>query len=168
MSSTVTFKGSPIAVNGAFPQTGEKAPAFELVAKDLSTASLDSFAGRKKVLNIFPSVDTGTCAASVRKFNELASGLENVAVLCVSADLPFAQGRFCGTEGLENVATLSTFRTPEFLENYGVAVVEGPLAGLAARAVIVLDEDNKVVYTQLVEEITEEPDYDGALAALGK
>ncbi|MEW1720999.1 thiol peroxidase [Streptomyces sp. NPDC093109] len=166
MPSTVNFKGSPVNVSGDFPKVGAEAPAFELVAGDLSTATLTTFAGQRKVLNIFPSVDTGTCAASVRKFNEVAAGLENTAVLCVSADLPFAQGRFCGAEGLENVKTLSTFRSRAFVESYGVDLAEGPLAGLAARAVIVLDENDKVIYTELVEEISEEPNYEAALAAL--
>ncbi|MEV7426888.1 MULTISPECIES: thiol peroxidase [unclassified Streptomyces] len=166
MPSTVNFKSNPVNVNGDFPKVGAEAPAFELVAGDLSTATLKTFAGQRKVLNIFPSVDTGTCAASVRKFNEVAAGLANTAVLCVSADLPFAQGRFCGSEGLENVKTLSTFRSRAFVENYGVDLADGPLAGLAARAVVVLDENDKVIYTELVEEITQEPNYEAALAAL--
>ncbi|MFI5801531.1 thiol peroxidase [Streptomyces sp. NPDC051561] len=166
MTQTVNFKGGPVSVDGAFVQVGATAPDFTLVAKDLSEVTLADFAGKKKVLNIFPSVDTGVCAASVRAFNERAAGLENTAVLCISADLPFAQARFCGAEGLENVTTLSTFRTPGFRKDYGVDLVSGPLAGLNTRAVLVLDEDNKVLYGELVAEITEEPDYDAALTAV--
>jgi len=136
------------------------------VAKDLSDVALSQFAGSRKVLNIFPSIDTGVCAASVRKFNQLASELNNTVVLCISADLPFAQSRFCGAEGLNNVVTLSTLRGAQFLADYGVAISAGPLAGLAARAVVVIDENDQVIYSQLVNEITEEPDYDAALAAL--
>ncbi|MEV5506714.1 thiol peroxidase [Streptomyces orinoci] len=164
--SKVSFKGSPVTIGGTFPAQGDTAPAFTLVRKDLSDASLEDFAGKRKVLNIFPSVDTGVCAASVRKFNELAGKLENTVVLCVSADLPFAQARFCGAEGLDSVVTLSTMRGREFLENYGVAMESGPLSGLAARAIVVLDADNKVVHSQLVPEIAQEPDYDTAVAAL--
>ena len=167
MSSTINFKGSPISVTGTFPAPGTTAPAFSLVAGDLSDVSLDAYAGQTKVLNIFPSVDTGTCAASVRKFNELAAGLSNTVVLCVSADLPFAQARFCGAEGLSNVVTLSTMRGQEFLAAYGVAIAEGPLAGVAARAVVVVDGDNQVIYSELVSELTSEPDYDAAIKALG-
>ncbi|MBE1566144.1 thiol peroxidase [Nonomuraea africana] len=164
--SEVTFKGNPITVGGTFPQPGDAAPAFTLVGKDLSDVSLTSFGDKTKVLSIFPSVDTGVCAASVRRFNEVAAEHPDVAVLCVSADLPFAQGRFCGAEGLDKVVTLSLMRGREFLTDYGVAQEEGPLAGLAARAVIVLDGDNTVVYSELVPEITQEPDYDSALSAL--
>jgi thiol peroxidase len=164
--STVTLRGNPIDVDGVFPEPGSRAPEFTLVDKGLADVALESFGGRRKVLNIFPSVDTGTCAASVRKFNELASKLENNVVLCVSADLPFAQARFCGTEGLENVVMLSTLRHPGFLTDYGVAIASGPMAGLAARAVVVLDENNAVSYAQLVPEIAEEPDYDAAINAL--
>ena len=128
--------------------------------------ALQSFAGKRKVLNIFPSVDTPTCAASVRKFNEVASGLGDTVVLCISADLPFAQARFCGSEGLENVVTLSTLRGREFLADYGVAIADGPLAGLAARAVVILDADNQVIHAELVPEISQEPDYDAATKAL--
>ncbi|MFF0742816.1 thiol peroxidase [Streptomyces sp. NPDC004111] len=166
MTQTVNFKGGPVSVDGTFVQVGATAPDFTLVGKDLGEVTLADFAGKKKVLNIFPSVDTGVCAASVRTFNERAAGLENTAVLCISADLPFAQGRFCGAEGLENVTTLSTFRSPGFRKDYGVDLVSGPLAGLTTRAVVVLDEDNKVVHAQLVGEITEEPDYDAALTAV--
>lgn len=164
--ANVTFQGNPITVSGVFPKRGEKAPAFTLVDKSLSDVSLDSSAGRCKVLNIFPSLDTGVCAASVRKFNQLAVSLDNTVVLCISADLPFAQNRFCGAEGVANVVTLSTMRGREFLTNYGVAIQSDPLSGLAARAVVVLDADNTVLYSQLVPEITGEPDYDAAVAAL--
>jgi thioredoxin-dependent peroxiredoxin len=165
--SQVTLKGNPIQVDGHFPAKGEQAPAFSLVGKDLADVSLASFAGKRKVLNIFPSVDTPTCATSVRRFNETASQLDNAVVLCISADLPFAQARFCGAEGLSNVVTLSTLRGHEFLKNYGVAIASGPLAGLAARGVVVLDANDKVVHSELVGEIASEPSYDAALAALG-
>jgi len=136
------------------------------VAKDLSDVVLSQFAGKRKVLNIFPSIDTGVCAASVRKFNQLATEMDNTVVLCISADLPFAQSRFCGAEGLSNVITLSTLRNPEFLEQYGVGIAEGALKGLAARAVVVIDENDTVVFSHLVNEITTEPDYAAALEAL--
>ena len=164
--SQVTLKGNPVQVDGQLPATGSKAPAFSLVAKDLADVSLASFNGKRKVLNIFPSVDTPTCATSVRKFNEKASQLSNTVVLCISADLPFAQARFCGAEGLSNVVTLSTLRGHDFLKNYGVAIASGPLAGLAARAVVVLDEQDKVLHTELVGEIANEPNYDAALQTL--
>jgi thiol peroxidase len=166
MSST-KFKGNPVHLEGNFPKIGDKAPAFRLIAGDLSEKSLADFSGKRKVLNIFPSIDTGVCAASVRRFNKEAASLKNAVVLCISADLPFAQGRFCGAEGIENVTTLSMMRGREFLKNYGVAMTDGPLAGLAARAVVVLDEHDKVVHAQLVDEITQEPDYAAALNALG-
>ncbi|MGW0804916.1 thiol peroxidase [Nonomuraea sp. NPDC002799] len=164
--SDVTFKGSPITVGGTFPQPGDSAPAFSLVGGDLADHSLADFGASTKVLNIFPSVDTGVCAASVRRFNQVAAEHPDVAVLCISADLPFAQKRFCGAEGLDQVTTLSLMRGREFLADYGVTQESGPLAGLAARAVVVLDGDNKVVYSELVPEITQEPDYEGALKAL--
>jgi thiol peroxidase len=164
--SQVTLKGNPVQVDGQLPAAGSKAPAFNLVAKDLSDVPLASFDGKRKVLNIFPSVDTPTCATSVRKFNEKASQLTNTVVLCISADLPFAQARFCGAEGLSNVVTLSTLRGHDFLKNYGVAIASGPLAGLAARAVVVLDEHDKVLHTELVGEIANEPNYDAALQVL--
>ncbi|MEX0446707.1 thiol peroxidase [Xenorhabdus sp. SGI246] len=166
MTQTVKFQGSDITVSGSFPQVGETAKEFTLVAKDLTDVTLSQYAGKRKVLNIFPSIDTGVCATSVRKFNQHASELNNTVVLCISADLPFAQSRFCGSEGLSNVVTLSTLRSGEFQENYGVAINEGPLSGLTARAVIVLDENNQVTYSQLVDEITNEPDYDNALSVL--
>lgn len=166
MTQTVHFQGNPIAVAGKIPQQGEHAKNFTLVAKDLSDVALSSFAGKRKVLNIFPSIDTGVCATSVRTFNQLASSLDNTVVLCISSDLPFAQSRFCGAEGLNNVITLSTLRGGEFKQNYGVAISEGALAGLTARAVVVLDGQDNVLYSELVNEITTEPNYDAALAAL--
>lgn len=165
-SSTVRLQGNPVTVSGTFLKSSDRAPAFTLVAKDLSDTSLADFAGKRKVLNIFPSVDTDTCAASVRKFNQVTNELENTVVLCVSADLPFAQSRFCGSEGLDNVVTLSTLRGRDFLQAYGVEIANGPLAGLAARAVVVLDADDRVLHSELVGEIAEEPDYDAALKAL--
>ena len=153
-------------LEGVFPRPGDQAPPFCLVGKDLSDVTLASLGNKRKILNIFPSVDTPTCAMSVRQFNARANALSNAIVLCISADLPFAQSRFCGAEGLDNVITLSTLRGREFLPDYGVAISDGPLAGLAARAVIVLDENNRVVFSQLVEEIKHEPDYAAALAVL--
>lgn len=166
LMSQVTLQGNPVQVDGALPAVGSNSPAFSLVAKDLADTSLSQFAGKRKVLNIFPSVDTPTCAMSVRQFNEKASQLSNAVVLCISADLPFAQARFCGAEGLANVVMLSTMRGHAFLKNYGVAISSGPLAGLAARAVVVLDEQDKVLHTELVGEIADEPNYDAALKAL--
>lgn len=164
--SQVTFKGSPVQVAGTLPSVGDKAPAFSLTASDLSDKGLEAFAGRKKVLNIFPSLDTSTCAQSVREFNRRAGERNDTVVLCISMDLPFAQGRFCGAEGLDGVVTLSAFRHPEFLDAYGVRIADGPLAGLAARAVVVLDADNTVRHVELVGEIADEPDYEAALGAL--
>ena len=164
--SNVTFKGQPISVDGQFPAVGASVPAFRLVGADLSDVELSAYAGKRKVLNIFPSVDTGVCAASVRHFNELASKLTNTVVLCISADLPFAQARFCGAEGLDKVVNLSLMRGRQFLNDYGVAISSGPLAGVAARAVLVLDEHDKVLYGELVSEIGHEPNYDAALKAL--
>ncbi|MBC8648636.1 thiol peroxidase [Pseudomonas sp. MTM4] len=162
----VTLKGAPIQVAGTFPQGGQKARPFSLVGGDLSDITLESFAGKRKVLNIFPSIDTPTCATSVRKFNAQANELANTVVLCISADLPFAQKRFCGAEGLENVVNLSTMRGREFLEDYGVLIASGPLAGVSARAVVILDEQDQVLYSELVPEIGSEPNYDAAIAAL--
>ncbi|MBB5192755.1 thiol peroxidase [Silvimonas terrae] len=164
--SQVTLGGNPVPVNGALPAVGSQAKAFTLVGKDLADVSLASFAGKQKVLNIFPSIDTPTCATSVRKFNEQASKLHNTVVLCISADLPFAQSRFCGAEGLDNVQTLSLMRGRDFLNDYGVEIAGGPLVGVAARAVVVLDANDKVLHTELVPEIANEPDYDAALAVL--
>ncbi|MGV7093172.1 thiol peroxidase [Siccibacter turicensis] len=166
MSQLVHFQGNPVSVAGQIPQPGSKAQPFSLVAKDLSDVALSQYAGKRKVLNIFPSIDTGVCAASVRKFNQLATEMDNTVVLCISADLPFAQSRFCGAEGLSNVVTLSTLRNPEFQQQYGVAIAEGALKGLTARALVVLDENDEVVFSQLVNEITQEPDYSAALNAL--
>ena len=167
MPNTVTLGGNPVEVAGNLPQKGQRAPAFSLVAKDLADVTLSSFAGKRKILNIFPSIDTATCAMSVRKFNQSANDMPDTVVLCISADLPFAQARFCGAEGLGNVVTLSAMRGREFLDHYGVAIKTGPLAGLAARAVVVLDADDTVLHCQLVPEIKNEPDYAAALAALG-
>ena len=166
MTQTVTLGGNPIQIGGALPKAGSTAPAFKLVAKDLSDVTLETFAGKRKVLNIFPSIDTPTCATSVRKFNTDAAQLKNTVILCISADLPFAQTRFCGAEGLENVQTLSTMRGRDFLQNYGVAIESGPIAGVAARAVLVLDENNQVLHSELVSEIKNEPNYEAALQAL--
>ncbi|MBD1554303.1 thiol peroxidase [Pseudomonas typographi] len=162
----VTQGGNPIEVKGQFPQTGAKAPAFSLVGGDLADKTLADYAGKRKVLNIFPSIDTPTCATSVRKFNAQANEVANTVVLCISADLPFAQKRFCGAEGLENVVNLSTLRGREFHENYGVAIATGPLSGLTARAVVVLDEHDTVLHAELVSDIKHEPDYAAALAVL--
>ncbi|MFJ2994668.1 thiol peroxidase [Pandoraea sp. NPDC087047] len=164
--SQVTLGGNPIEVDGQFPQKGQTAPALSLVNAKLQDVTLDDFAGKRKVLNIVPSLDTPTCATSTRKFNEAAGKLDNTVVLVISADLPFAMSRFCATEGLNNVVTLSTMRGREFLKNYGVAITTGPLAGVSARAVVVLDADNRVVHAELVPEIKNEPNYDAALAAL--
>ncbi|HRP96483.1 MAG TPA: thiol peroxidase [Rhodocyclaceae bacterium] len=164
--TTVTLGGNPIEVAGNFPKPGDTAPAFKLVATDLSDATLDTYAGKRKVLNIVPSLDTPTCATSTRKFNAEASALDNTVVLVISADLPFAMKRFCETEGLANVVSLSTMRGREFLRDYGVEIASGPLVGLTARAVVVLDANNKVLHSQLVPEIKDEPDYAAALAAL--
>ena len=164
--ATVTLKGNPVEVAGNLPSKGDTAPAFSLAAADLSDIGLDAFSGKRKVLNIVPSLDTPTCATSTRKFNAEASSLDNTVVLVVSADLPFAAKRFCETEGLDNVKTLSSFRSPDFARNYGVALSTGPLSGLTARAVVVLDEANKVLHSELVGEIADEPDYAAALAAL--
>lgn len=164
--ATVTLGGNLIHLGGQLPATGASAPAFSLVGTDLRDMSLKDFAGKRKVLNIVPSLDTPTCATSTRKFNEGAGNLPDTVVLVISADLPFAMRRFCETEGLKNVVSLSTLRGREFLRDYGVAIEDGPLAGLAARAVVVLDENDRVIYTELVPEIKQEPDYASALAAL--
>lgn len=164
--ATVTFKGGKVNTNGQLPATGSAAPDFTLVKSDLSEVSLKDLHGKKVVLNIFPSIDTGVCAASVRRFNKEAAGLSDTVVLAVSADLPFAAGRFCTTEGIENVHPASVFRNPEFAQAYGILLVDGPLRGLLSRSVVVIDTDGKVKYTELVPEITEEPNYEAALAAL--
>lgn len=162
----ITLKGNKINTLGDLPKVGSQLLDFALVKNDLSVATLADYAGKKLVLNIFPSLDTGTCAASVRYFNQEAASLENTVVLCISRDLPFAQARFCGAEGLNNVETLSDFRGGSFGRDYQVEIVDGPLAGLESRAVIVADENGKVVYTQQVPEIVDEPDYAPVLAAL--
>ncbi len=164
--ATITLRGNPVHTSGELPKIGSTAPAFKLVGSKLNDVSLGDFAGKNKVLNIYPSIDTPTCAISTRKFNEKVSGLKDTAVLCIAADLPFAMSRFCGAEGLKDVVTLSTFRAPGFMKDYGVAMQDGPLAGLCARAVVVLDADNTVKYTELVKEIADEPDYEAALKAL--
>ena len=167
MTTTVTLKGNPVTIGGNLPQPGQNSPDFQLADAKRNPTSLTDYAGKRKVLNIFPSIDTPTCAMSVRAFNKSASTLSNTVVLCISADLPFAQSRFCGAEGLENVVTLSTFRdTAKFSKDYGVQIVDSSLAGLTARAVVVLDENNKVLHSELVSEIANEPNYDAALAAL--
>jgi thiol peroxidase len=162
----IKFKGNPVNTQGQLPEVGTKAPDFKLTNTDLSEVSRDALSGKRVVLNIFPSVDTGVCAASVRRFNELAGSIENTAVVNVSKDLPFAHKRFCGAEGIENVVSTSSFRDPEFSSRYGVDMVDGPLAGLMSRAVVVLDENGNVKYTEQVPDITQEPDYDSALNAL--
>ena len=163
----IALKGNPCNTNGDLPAVGAAAPDFKLVTTDLADGTLADYAGKKKLLNIVPSLDTEVCATSTRKFNESFAGRDDAVALVVSADLPFASGRFCSTAGLENVAALSMMRSKNFAKDYGVLIENGPLAGLCGRAVVVLDADNKVVYTQLVPEIVEEPDYDSALKALG-
>lgn len=162
----VKFSGETVETIGKLPEEGSMAPDFCLTKGDLSDAKLSDYKGKRVVLNIFPSIDTGVCAQSVRTFNKKASSLDNTFVLCISADLPFAQGRFCGAEGLENVVTLSTFKSPDFGKDYGCLLVSGALKGLMSRCVVVLDEEGKVLYTEQVEEITHEPNYDQAIAAL--
>lgn len=164
--TSVTLKGAPVTLFGEFPKVGQTAPAFTLVNKDLQDVSLSSYAGKRKVLNIVPSLDTAVCATSTRKFNEAAGKLDNAVVLVISADLPFASARFCAAEGLENVVTLSLMRGRDFMRNYGVKIADGPLAGVTARAVVVLDENDRVLHAELVDDITHEPNYDAALAAL--
>lgn len=163
---TIYFKGTPCHTYGTMPQVGEEAPCYHLTGADLSMVQCNDFKGKKVVLNIFPSLDTEVCARSVRRFNQEASSLENTKVICVSMDLPFAMARFCTLEGLENVIPASAFRSPLFGQKFGVQLCDGPLAGLLARAVVILDEDRKVIYRELVEEITNDPDYDAALRVL--
>ena len=164
--ATTNFKGQPVKLIGEFIQVGKVAPDFELVKSDLSSFALKDLKGKNIVLNIFPSLDTGVCATSVRKFNELAASLDNTTVVAVSKDLPFAQSRFCTTEGIKNLIAASAFRSPEFSKDYGVEMVDGPLAGLLARAVVVIDENGKVIHAELVPEIAQEPDYEAAIKAL--
>lgn len=164
--ATVTLKGSKIHTVGTLPESGTPAPDFSLTRTDLSSASLNDFRGKKLVLNVFPSIDTGTCAQSVRSFNEKAAGLENTRVLCISKDLPFAQSRFCGAEGIENVEMLSDFRDGNFGAAYGLSFSDGPLAPLHSRAVVVIDSQGKVCYSEQVPEIVDEPNYTAALEAV--
>jgi thiol peroxidase len=163
--SQVTLGGNPVNTSGDLPAVGTSAPSFDLAAVDLGNISSADFAGKNVVLNIFPSVDTATCATTVRTFNERAADLDNTAVLCVSADLPFAQGRFCGAEGIANVKTASTFKS-SFGADYGVSLIDGKFKGLLARAVVVVGQDGSVKHTELVSEIAQEPNYDAALSAL--
>ena len=165
--ATTKFKDMPVHLSGDFIATGAAAPDFELVKTDLGTLSLSSLKGKRVILNIFPSLDTGVCAMSVRKFNQLAASLPDTVVLAISKDLPFAHARFCTVEGIENLVPLSDFRHSDFDENYGVLMADGPLQGLLARSVVVIDREGKVVYTELVPEITQEPDYDRAVEAAG-
>lgn len=164
--ATITLGGNPIHTSGELPKVGTKATDFALVKNDLSTVTLADFAGSRLVLNIFPSIDTGTCATSVRKFNEKASQLDNTKVLCISRDLPFAQKRFCGAEGIENAISLSDFKTGRFGQDYGIEMIDGALNGLHARVVIVLNENGIILYAEQVAEIADEPNYDNALAVL--
>ncbi|HEX2239104.1 MAG TPA: thiol peroxidase [Gammaproteobacteria bacterium] len=164
--STVTFQGQEIHTSGELPKVGDKAPDFRLVNKDLKDVSLADFAGKKKLLNIVPSIDTPVCAASTKKFNEFAEEQGNAVMLVISADLPFAASRFCGAEHVERVIPLSMMRSRDFARDYGVLIEDGPLEGLAARAVVVLDEENEVIYTELVPEISQEPNYDAAMEAM--
>ncbi|MBD5370114.1 MAG: thiol peroxidase [Bacteroides sp.] len=162
----LTFAGNECHTCGDAPKVGSEAPGFNLTGKGLEEIRLEDYRGKRVVLNIFPSLDTAVCAASVRKFNKSAADLDNTVVLCISQDLPFAMGRFCTTEGLENVVTASAFRSPEFGADYGLIIEDGPLRGLLARCVIIVDENGKVIYRDLVKEITEEPDYTAAIHAL--
>ncbi len=164
--ATITLGGNPIQTSGELPKVGTKAPDFALVKNDLSTVTLADFAGSRLVLNIFPSIDTGTCATSVRKFNEKASQLQNTKVLCISRDLPFAQKRFCGAEGIENAISLSDFKTGRFGKDYGLEMIDGALNGLHSRVVIILNESGIVLYAEQVAEIADEPNYENALAVL--
>lgn len=162
----ITFHGETVHTRGELPAVGAQAPEIDLVGADLAPVTLAGLAGRRVVLNIFPSLDTGVCAMSVRRFNEIAAGLENTTVVCVSKDLPFAAARFCTTEGIENVVTGSAFRTHAMSMDYGLRMTDGPLKGLLARAVVVIDETGRIIHSQLVPEVSSEPDYDAAVAAL--
>ena len=164
--SQTALQGNPVTLAGELPAVGSQAPDFKLVDKDLGDRSLADFAGKKKLLNIVPSLDTPVCTTSTKHFNEAMAGMSDAVALIISADLPFAAGRWCGAEGVENVVTLSLMRSRNFAKDYGVLIADGPLAGVTARAVVVLDASDKVVYVELVPEITQEPDYDAALAAL--
>jgi len=164
--ATITLGGNPIHTNGELPKINTKAPDFKLVKTDLSVVSLSNFAGSRIILNIFPSIDTSTCATSTRTFNEKASGLDNTQVLCISRDLPFAMKRFCGAEGLNNVMPLSDFKSGQFGKDYGLEITDGNFEGLHSRAVVVIDENGKVIYTEQVPEIGHEPNYEAAFAVL--
>jgi len=164
--ATITLKGEAIHTNGELPAVGGAAPDFHLVDKDLNDVRLSSYQGKKKLLNIVPSLDTSVCATSTKKFNDYAKGRDDLVILTVSADLPFAQGRFCKAEGIDNVITLSMMRSRNFAKDYGVLIQDGPLAGITARAVVAIDDHDRVVYTELVPEIAQEPNYDKAMAAL--
>jgi thiol peroxidase len=164
--ASITLGGAPTNTSGEIPTVGSKAPDFKLTTTDLSVKSLGDFSGSNLILNIFPSVDTDVCATSVRTFNKSATSLDNTKVLCISRDLPFAQGRFCGAEGIENVVMLSDYNTGQFGKDYGLEISNGPLSGLSSRCIVVLDADSKVIYTEQVAETTEEPNYDLALASL--
>lgn len=166
LMETIYFQGTPCHTYGNIPAVGSEAPGFQLVDKDLKDLRSTDYKGKRIVLNIFPSLDTPVCAMSVRHFNKEASALDNVAVVCVSMDLPFAQARFCAANNIENVSVASAFRAPKFTEDFGLQMIDGPLAGLLARAVIVIDENGKVVFSDLVNEITHEPDYEGAISVL--
>jgi thiol peroxidase len=165
--ATVTLQGNEIHTSGDLPKVGDAAPAFTLTATDLNDVSLADFKGKKKLISIVPSLDTGVCATSTKVFNEKAGDYDNAVMLIVSADLPFASDRFCGAENTDKVKTLSMMRDKNFAKDYGVLIQDGPLKGISARAIVVVDENDKVAYTELVPEITQEPDYDKALAALG-
>ena len=164
--ATITLKGNKISTVGELPKIGDSAKDFELVGLDLSVKSLNDFKGENLVLNIFPSIDTGTCAASVRNFNKTAADLKDTSVLCISRDLPFAQNRFCGAEGIENVVMLSDFKTGQFGKDYGLEIENGPLAGLNSRCIVIINKEGQVIYTEQVAETTEEPNYETALASL--
>ena len=164
--ASITFKGNAVQTAGNLPEIGSKAPDFTLTGSDLKPVSLSDFAGKNLILNIFPSIDTGVCAASVRKFNQELTSMHNTVVLCVSKDLPFAHNRFCAAEGIENVKSASDYKNPEFNEHYPVLMTDGPLAGLMSRAVVAIDGNGQVVYTEQVPEIAQEPDYDKVKAAL--
>lgn len=164
--AAITLKGNPFTTTGELPQIGSQAPDFKLIATDLSTKSLQDFQGATLILNIFPSIDTGTCATSVRTFNKKAAALANTKVICISRDLPFAQARFCGAEGIENVMTLSDFATGAFGKDYGLEIQDGPLAHLHSRCIVVIDPNGKITHTEQVSEIVDEPNYEAALNAL--
>lgn len=163
----ITLQGNPINTCGDLPKNGSTAPDFTLIKTDLSEITLSDLKGKKVILNIFPSIDTPVCATSVRKFNDVASRIENTAILCVSKDLPFAHSRFCGAEGIEKVHSVSDFRTGRFGDKYGVTIIDGPLAGLLARSVVVIDEAGQVIYSELVNETASEPNYEDALKNIG-